>query len=123
MHLKDWFVLLTGLMALDVGLIKCLPWGDLVTRRNVQNGVPECHFIKAAFMAGLIEDVSQIALHIAFIAIIEEDDGWTITGAMASMTLSITRATVKFVFTMVLKLCATNRTHLTREHARERIPG
>ena len=35
MHLEEWFIFLIGLMALDVGVIKYLPRGDLITRTNV----------------------------------------------------------------------------------------
>ena len=73
-------------------------------------------------MAGLIEYTSQIALQIAFIVSIDEDDGWAIIGAMAFMMLSIADVMVKFVFPMVVKLFASNKTHLTREHALARVP-
>ena len=121
MRMKDHFILLVGLMALDVGMFEYLPWGDLVVVQSRQNGVPHKHFLSVAFVAGLIEDVSQIALQVAFIVSIEEDDGWAIIGAMASMTLSIADAMVKFVFPMVVTLFASNRRHLTREHAMVRI--
>ena len=122
MQLKDWFIVLVGLMALDVGVIKCLPWGDLVSGNNDGHGLPHKYFLKVAFVAGLIEDVSQISLQIAFIASIEEDDGWAITGAMAAMTLSIADAMVKFVFPTIVRLFASNRVHLNREHAMPKMP-
>lgn len=122
MHLEAWFIFLIGLMALDVGVIKYLPWGDLITRTSVQRGVPRNHFIEVAFVASLIEDMSQIALQIAFIVSIDEDDGWAIIGAMASMTLYIADIMVKFVSPMVVKLFASNKTHPTREHALARVP-
>ena len=89
--------------------------------KSTRHGVPHSHFLSVAFVAGLIEDVSQIALQIAFIVSIEGDDGWAITGAMASMTISVADAMVKFVFPMVITLFASNRRHLTREHAMARI--
>ena len=121
MQMKDWLIVIVGLMALDVGVLEYLPWGDLMIGKSERHGVPHTHFLSVAFVAGLIEDVSQIALQIAFIAIIEEDDGWAITGAMASMTLSVADAMVKFVFPMIVILFASNRRHLTREHAIRRI--
>ena len=121
MQMKDWFIVIIGLMALDVKVMEYLPWGHLAGARNQRDGIPHNHFHSVAFMAGLIEDVSQIALQIAFIVSIEGDDGWAITGAMASMTISVADAMVKFVFPMLITLFASNRRHLTRQNAMPRI--
>ena len=121
MQMKDWLIVVVGLMALDVGVLEYLPWGDLMAVRNGRRGVPHSHFLRVAFVAGLIEDFPQIALQVAVMIVIEEDDGWAITSAMASMTLSVANAMVKFVFPMIVTLFASNRRHLSRENAIRRI--
>ena len=68
MQMKDWFIVISGLMALDGGgPFEYLPFEDLVVAANQQHGVPQSHFLGVAFVAGLIEDVSQIAHQITFI--------------------------------------------------------
>ena len=58
-----------------------------------------------------------MALQAAFMIVIEEDDGCAITGAMASLTLSVADVMVKFIFPLLVKLYASNATHLTRSDA------
>lgn len=57
--------------------------------RIAQDGFPHKHFANVAFVAGLLEDLAQVVLQIAFMIVIESNDGWAITGAMASLTLSV----------------------------------
>ena len=47
--------------------------------------------------------------------VIESDDGWAITGAMASLTLSFADAMIKFVFPLLIKQIVPHEAHLTRE--------
>ena len=120
MGLSDWFVLFPGLLVLDAEVIKHLPWKkELVDDTNVLavDGFPHVYFAWVAFLAGLLEDLPQIALQIAFMIVIEEDDGWAITGAMASLTLSVADVMIKFIFPLLVKLYASNATHLTRSDA------
>ena len=74
-------------------------------------------------MAGLLEDLPQIVLQIAFLIVIEEDDGWAITGAMASLTLSLADSMVKFIFPILIKRWIPHESHLTRVDAMRRRCG
>ena len=120
MDLSDWFILFLGMLVLDAEVIKHLPWKkELVDVTNVLavNGFPHVYFAWAVFLVGFLEDLPQMALQVAFLIVIEEDDGWAITGAMASLTLSVADLMVKSIFPLLVKPYASHATHLTRLHA------
>ena len=85
-------------------VIQYLLRGDFVSRRKDKRGSPQKHIFRMALVASAIKDVLQIPIQIAFIASIEEDDGWEITDTMAFTALSIDDAVMKFVFPMFSKL-------------------
>ena len=124
MKLCDWLLLFPGLLFLDAGVIKYLPWGEsLINNSNKVAGIddfPHKYFARVAFIAGILEDLPQMALQIAFTYVIEEDDGWAITGAMASLTLTVIDSMVKFVFPLLMKYMIPKETHLRRMRAMER---
>ena len=120
MDLSDWFILFPGLLVLDAEIIKYLPWKkELVDDTNVLelDGFPHVYFAWVAFLAALLEDLPQMALEVAFMIVIEEDNGWAITEAMASLTLSVTDVMIKFILPLLVKLYASNTTHLKRSDA------
>ena len=70
---------------------------------DVADGFPHKYFARVAFVAVLLEDLPQIVLQTVFIVVIEGGDGWAITGAIASLTLSITDFMVKIAFPLCIK--------------------
>ncbi|CAD7698163.1 unnamed protein product [Ostreobium quekettii] len=125
MQKYDWLVLFPGLLLLDVEIIKHLPWGaDLKVdgKKMVDNdGMPHKYFTWVAYIAVMLEDLPQVVLQVAFVVVIEEDDGWAITAAMASLTLSMADVLVKLVFPPFIKrLTKHSRSCLRRVNAMDR---
>ena len=54
-------------------------------------------------MAVLFEDFPQIVLQSVFVVVIEGSDGWAITGAIASLTLSVSDLIVKTAFPLLIR--------------------
>ena len=85
-------------------MIKHLPWDSSISLDNdVADGFPHKCFPRVAFVAVLLEDLPQIVLQTVFIVVVEGGDGWAITGAIASLTLSITDVMVKIAFPLCIK--------------------
>eukprot|EP00803_Ostreobium_quekettii_P002804 evm.model.scf_915.3 EVM.evm.TU.scf_915.3 scf_915:28048-29940(-) len=106
MSMRDWLLVYPGMLVFDTEAIKHLPWGeDLFGAGNkfAKNGFPHVYFAGLAFWSAVIEDIPQIALQIWFIFAVEEDNGWAITGAMASLTVSVADALVRVVFPMLVR--------------------
>ena len=120
MSQSDWLILFPGLLLLDAEVIKHLPWKkELVDYTNMlaADGFPHAYFAWVAFWAGVLEDLPQVALQVAFMIVIEEDDGWAIIGAMASLTLSVADVMIKIILPLLVKLYASNAAHLTHSDA------
>lgn len=119
MRKRDWLLLFPGLLVFDAEVVMHLPWGQELTSNDDKKtadkkaGFVHQHFARVAFLAALLEDLPQMVLQIAFMYAIEEDDGWAITGAMASLTLSVADILVKFVFPTLIKSIPAR--HLTRD--------
>ena len=100
MQTHNWLLLFPGLLLLDVEVIKHLPWGkDLkVSGKTVEEngGFPAKYFGWVAYIATLVEDLPQVGLQIFFIIV--NDEGWAVTAALASLTLSMADIMVKLVF-------------------------
>ena len=104
MRKRDWFLLFPGLLVLETEVIKHLPWDSSISLDDdVADGFPHEYFARVAFVAVLLEDPPQIVLQTIFIVLIEGSDGWAITGAIASLTLSITDVIVKLAFPLCTK--------------------
>ena len=54
-------------------------------------------------MAVLFKDFPQIELQNVFVVVIEGSDGWAITGAIASLTLSVSNLIVTAAFPLMMK--------------------
>lgn len=104
MRKRDWFLVFPGLLVLEAEVIKHLPWDSSISLDDdVADGFPHKCFARVAFVAVLLEDLPQIVLQTVFIVVIEGGDGWAITGAIASLTLSITDVMVKIAFPLCIK--------------------
>ena len=104
MHSADWLLLFPGLLVLEAGVIKYLPW-DLRGSEDSKtdtDGFPHEFFGRVAFIATLMEDVPLIFMQTAFIILLEGEDGWAITGAMGSMTISVADLIVKVVVPILM---------------------
>lgn len=99
MQLSDWLLLFPGLFLLEAGVIRYLPWDrrSLEGKSCEPSGFPHEHFSRVAFRASVIEDLPQIILQSAFVVLVEGDDGWAITAAMGSMTISVADLVVKLI--------------------------
>lgn len=73
--------------------------GDITTN----HGFSYNYFAHVTFVAAMLEDLPQILPRLAFIIAMEEEDGWAITGAMASLTVSVADAMFRFGFPVLLR--------------------
>ena len=104
MRPRDWLLLFPGLLVLEKEVIKHLPWGQsILTNAISADGFPHRYFVRVAFMAVLFEDFPQIVLQSVFVVVIEGSDGWAITGAIASLTLSVSDLIVKIAFPLMME--------------------
>lgn len=84
-------------------MIKHLPWGrSIPTNDAIADGFPHKYFARVAFVAVLLEDFPQIVLQSLFVVVIDGSDGWAITGAIASLTLSVRDLIVKTAFPLLI---------------------
>ena len=85
-------------------MIKHLPWDwSILTNDAVADGFPHRYFARVTFMAVLFEDFPQIVLQSIFVVVIEGSDGWETTGAIASLTLSVSDLIVKTAFPLLIR--------------------
>ena len=104
MRRRDWLLLFPGLLVLETEVIKHLPWGRSIPTDDARaDGFPHRYFARVASMAVLLEDFPQIVSQTIFIVVIEGSDGWAITGAIASLTLSVSDLIVKTAFPLLMK--------------------
>jgi len=98
MKKHDWLLLFPGLLVLEADVVKHLPWDRLLFIGSEGNELQLDYFTQVAMRATMIEDSFQIVLQVFSIYVLEASDGWAITGAIASLTLSVTHFIVKTAF-------------------------
>jgi len=96
----------------DTEVVKHLPWEEELLgpgNKCSMDGFPHVFFAGVAFWSAVLEDVPQIALQIWFILEVEGDNGWAVTGAMASLTVSVADVLVRVVFPVLVRIFARAR--------------